>query len=329
MTERYIALTCMKNEGPFILEWVAYHKSIGIDHFLIYTNDCEDGTVEILDRLQELGHVTHRDNTRKEGQRPAHQVRAYRKARKDPVYLDADWVMVMDADEFLNVHVGDRTIQALTAAAPDANAISLTWRVFGNNGLDEVKRGFITQKLRRAAPAFCPDPFQAWGMKTLHRTHAVDLIGCHRPKSVPEDDWDSLHWVNAAGRPMQKSYYTRDWRMTRTSYSYELAQMNHYAVRTRNSYLLKCARGRGYTPDFVGVDYWKKLNRNEEEELSIQPLLPAAKAIFQTLLEDDDLRALQRRARRWHRQEFRKLAASPDGAAILADLDAAALEPVA
>ena len=30
-------VTTMKNEGPFILEWLAYHRAIGVDDFLINT----------------------------------------------------------------------------------------------------------------------------------------------------------------------------------------------------------------------------------------------------------------------------------------------------
>ena len=45
-----VIVGCMKNEGPYIVEWVAYHRAIGIDNFLIYTNGCDDGTSEILDR---------------------------------------------------------------------------------------------------------------------------------------------------------------------------------------------------------------------------------------------------------------------------------------
>ena len=31
-----------KNEGRFLLEWIAYHRLIGVSDFLVYTNDCED-----------------------------------------------------------------------------------------------------------------------------------------------------------------------------------------------------------------------------------------------------------------------------------------------
>ena len=45
---RTVIVTCMKNEGPFILEWIAYHRMIGVDDFLVYTNDCDDGTDSLV-----------------------------------------------------------------------------------------------------------------------------------------------------------------------------------------------------------------------------------------------------------------------------------------
>ncbi|MDB4053693.1 glycosyltransferase family 2 protein [Octadecabacter sp.] len=59
---RITAITPMKNEGPFILEWLAYHLMIGINDFVVFTNDCEDGTDAILERLDELGLVRHLPN---------------------------------------------------------------------------------------------------------------------------------------------------------------------------------------------------------------------------------------------------------------------------
>ncbi|MCB1331900.1 MAG: glycosyltransferase family 2 protein, partial [Maritimibacter sp.] len=39
-----VIVGCMKDEAPYILEWIAYHRMIGVDNFLIYTNGCSDGT---------------------------------------------------------------------------------------------------------------------------------------------------------------------------------------------------------------------------------------------------------------------------------------------
>ena len=60
--ETTILISTMKNEGPYVLEWLAYHKSIGVDTFLIYSNDCTDGTNLMLNRLHQMGVITHFDN---------------------------------------------------------------------------------------------------------------------------------------------------------------------------------------------------------------------------------------------------------------------------
>ncbi|MFD1808677.1 glycosyltransferase family 2 protein [Gemmobacter lanyuensis] len=51
-TDIFTVITTMKNEGPFLLEWVAHHKALGFDHLVICTNDCEDTTTEMVVRLQ-------------------------------------------------------------------------------------------------------------------------------------------------------------------------------------------------------------------------------------------------------------------------------------
>ena len=48
---RKVLVSTMKNEGPYLLEWLAYHKSIGIDDFCIFSNDCTDGTNLMLTGL--------------------------------------------------------------------------------------------------------------------------------------------------------------------------------------------------------------------------------------------------------------------------------------
>ncbi len=51
----YTVITTMKNEGAFLLEWVAHHKALGFDHLVICTNDCDDPTTRMALRLQEMG----------------------------------------------------------------------------------------------------------------------------------------------------------------------------------------------------------------------------------------------------------------------------------
>ena len=176
--------------------------------------------------------------------------------------------------------------------------------------------GFLTETLRRAAKAHTPEPTQAWGMKSIHRTDAVDLVGCHRPKTVPGDDWDALQWTGPGGSIMPASYHAKSWRFNRDTISYDLGQINHYAVRTRESFLLKSARGRAFGEGLRGADYWADMNRNEAYDVSIQPKLAAMKDVYDYLIDDAKLSRLHDRAVQWHRDEIGRLMQTETGKAL-------------
>ncbi|WP_370227461.1 glycosyltransferase family 2 protein, partial [Cognatishimia sp.] len=161
-------VTCMKNEGPFILEWLAYHRVIGVESFLVYTNDCTDGTDHFLDLLQAKGLVQHRDNPfRETGLKPQHA--ALHAADSEPMMQAADWLVCMDVDEFINVKVGDGRLPDLFAAVGEANMIAMTWRLFGNSDQHLFRDAPIIGDYTRCAAEMTRKPHQAWGFKTLYR----------------------------------------------------------------------------------------------------------------------------------------------------------------
>ena len=51
----HLAILCVRNQAAFLLEWLAHHRAVGFDKFLIFSNDCQDGTDTLLDRLDEMG----------------------------------------------------------------------------------------------------------------------------------------------------------------------------------------------------------------------------------------------------------------------------------
>ena len=52
--EKALLLAVMRNEGPYIIEWMAHHFALGIDDLLVFTNFCTDNTDKILDRIEEM-----------------------------------------------------------------------------------------------------------------------------------------------------------------------------------------------------------------------------------------------------------------------------------
>jgi len=93
---RILAVTCMRNEGPYCLEWIAHHRAAGVTDFLIFTHDCTDGTPELLDLLGDVTHVPFLP----EGDKSV-QWQAMRLADRHDLMKQADWALFFDCDEFL------------------------------------------------------------------------------------------------------------------------------------------------------------------------------------------------------------------------------------
>ncbi|WP_102226222.1 glycosyltransferase family 2 protein [Acidimangrovimonas sediminis] len=325
---RTAIVTTMKNEGPFILEWLAYHRAIGVEDFLVYTNDCTDGTDTMLHLLQRKGIVQHRENPFRQmpGLKPQHAALAA--AETEAVITGAGWAICMDVDEFIDVKIGDGTLAALYAAMGDANMISLTWRLFGNGDVHAYEDRFVIEQFTRCAPEVVRKPHQAWGFKTLFRNIGLyKKLGVHRPKGLKPDLWPQVRWLNGSGKPMPVEMMRNGWRSTLATYGYDWVSLNHYAVRSAESFLVKRDRGRvNHTDRDQGLNYWFRMNHNAEEETSIQRMIPAARAEFDRLMADPEIAAAHAHSVACHRAKIAELQARPDQAEFYEELTGPRME---
>lgn len=324
---RRAIVTTMKNEGPFILEWLAYHRAIGFDDILVYTNDCTDGTDTMLQMLERKGYVQHRENPfRQSGLKPQHA--ALQASDDEAMIKNAAWVTCIDVDEFVNIKVGDGTLDALFDAVPDANMIAMTWRLFGNGDVHEYEDRPITEQFLRCAPEFARKPHQAWGFKTLFQNIGLfKKMGVHRPKGLNPQLWEQINWVNGSGKPLPREMFRNGWRSTTDTYGYDLVQLNHYAVRSAESFLVKRDRGRvNHVDRDQGLAYWFRMNNNFEEELSIQKRVPMMKEQMAQLLSDPEIKAAHDNAVKAHREKIAALRATENYSNFYADLTGPRLE---
>jgi hypothetical protein len=309
---RTCIVTTMKNEGPFILEWLAYHRAIGVEDFLVYTNDCTDGTDTMLDMLQDKGFLQHRVNPWVPGGELKPQHAALQASEAEPIMQNAGWAICMDVDEFIDIKIGDGTLNALYSAMGEANMISLTWRLFGNCNVHEYQDAFLLDQFTTCAPEIVRKPHQAWGFKTLFRN--IDIykkIGVHRPKGLVPDLWDRVKWVNGSGQPMPRELFRNGWRATLETYGYDWVQLNHYAVRSAESFLVKRDRGRvNHVDRDQGLNYWFRMNHNAVTETSIQRMIPALRAEYERLMADPEIRAAHEHSVKCHVDKIKELRAT-------------------
>ncbi|APZ54494.1 glycosyltransferase family 2 protein [Salipiger abyssi] len=307
-----VIVGCMKNEAPYIVEWVAYHRAIGVDHFLIYTNGCEDGTRGILTRLQEMDVLTHRDNDDWTGKSP--QQHALDSALTEPVVENAAWIAHIDVDEFINVRCGNGTLADLFQRVPDATNIAMTWRLFGHNGVARLEDKLVIDQFDRCAPKYCPKPHTVWGFKTLFRNiGAYGKLSCHRPNKLLQGFDDKVKWVNGSGADMTGEALRNGWRSSRKSIGYDLVQLNHYALRSAESFLIKRQRGRALHVDrSIGLNYWVRMDWTGARDLTIKRNIPRVRAEYDRLLADPELRKWHDHGLDWHRAKADALHATPE-----------------
>ena len=310
---RALLILTVKNEAAFLLEWLAHHLTCGFTHVLAFSNDCADGTDLMLDRLQAMGHVTHVRNSGPHPEGP--QWAALKAADRHPAVKAADWLLFSDIDEFVNIHVGDHTLPALLAKLPVADALALTWRLFGNAGVVAYQDRPVTETFIRAAPATLGWPWRAQMFKTLFRNDgAYRKLGVHRPRNP--DPARTPRWFDGSGRaigpsPRLFSDYRQD--------NYQLVQLNHYALGAAESYLVKADRGRANREaQTFDMGYWVERNLCEVEDTTITALDSAP--LRAEFLADPILGPLHQQAVHWRHARFAALMADEPWRALFGRL---------
>ena len=260
-------MSCMRNEGLHILEWLAYHRVIGFGPIVICSNDCDDGSDRLFDLLATHGQIDHLPNPVPPGEPP--QKNGIARALAHLANTKADWLAHLDSDEFLNVAPGAGPVQDMIAKAEDAHTIALPWRMFGDNGHatwpGETLRAFT-------ACEAAPDPATV-KFKSLFRHRAFASASDHMP-TQPRIETPLA--VNTAGEPLSSAplfgqpvarYRPIDAALRGGTV------VNHYATRSTDTFLMKHARGRGMGPasnKYTRNSSWhRRANRNDVQDRSI------------------------------------------------------------
>lgn len=309
----------MRNEGPFILEWLAYHRLIGFTDFLVFSNDCEDGTDAMLDRLAEMRLLSHLPNPR--SGRKTVQWKALNRAGNHPLVKRADWVLVSDVDEFLCIHAGAGHLDDLFAACPGASGFALPWRMFGNAGVMGFRDAPVIGQFVHCAPESLIWPWRAVQFKSLFRpSPALGKLGVHSPQKALRPD-TVAGWVDGNGAPMRPNPGTMQ---PLTGPRYGLAQINHYALGSAESFLVKAARGRpNRSDDPIDLTYWTERNLCDRTDRRILRHADAVTQQIDDWLDDPQLAALHQGAVAWRQQRIADLRASQAGFDLFAAIASA------
>lgn len=125
----YISLCCIvKDETPYLEEWITYHRKIGVDHFFLYDNESK---IPVIDTLKSLGLDSYATVIKISGR--AKQVKAYNDCliRQRKV---SQWIGFIDMDEFIVPKGTKGDFKAFLKKYEQFGGIGINWLIFGSGG---------------------------------------------------------------------------------------------------------------------------------------------------------------------------------------------------
>ncbi|UWQ20368.1 glycosyltransferase family 2 protein [Jannaschia sp. W003] len=304
----------MRDESPYAVDWIAHHRAQGVTDFLVYTNDCSDGTEALLDALAPA-RVVHVPQGAVRGTEPAPQWRAMAAAWDHPLRTACDWAIHLDVDEYV-CPVDEGGLPALIAGMPGADAIALPWRLFGSAGRMTASDAPVPERFRRAAPPAVAYPLLASFFKTLFQLDGpFECFGIHRPRqSAPP----RFHDACGTERPDLAAAPGRivDWTGGRPPQG-RRAQLNHYSLRSVEEFLVKRERGLpNRAAKAVDLTYWVERNFNTVEDHAMDPHLAAMHREAASLRALPGVAEAEARGRRWHRERAAAILATEAGVTL-------------
>lgn len=317
---RHVLYTTLKNEGPYVLDWIAYHLKIGFTHFAIATNDCDDGTDNLLRQLENFGIVTQRNNSSPHPQ--GIQKHGLLRLQELDCIEKAGWLMHLDIDEYLRIDIGDGHVDDMIAAVGnEAQAISLVTQVFGNLGVMEFVDKPIISQFKYATHPLQVAPPTVCQLKTFYKNGYFKKLAPNRPLGFSEDvDFNSFDWLDGDGASNTKITKNQISHATQNGFAFGTAigRVNRYAIQSLDAFSNKCSRGFALAdhPIESGAlsekDYWLRNNWNivKEEKImvhldevaKIKEILTEGQDILNPLVEPQKVKKLHNKAFRLHQK---------------------------
>ena len=216
----------IKNEAPYIQEWIEYHIKKGFKKIYLYDNESTDNLVGILQKYIATGVVEYKLLPGVARQMDAYND-ALRKSRKKREYL-----MFLDADEFVFLKRQTDNFLELVNEYFSSNSsiggLAINWVVFGSSGFIEKTPGLVTQKyVMRSNNYFEVNKH----VKTICDPRKVaGVLNPHYPEYLP-----NYYAVNLQYEVVEGAFSKHDVNAR--------VRINHYFTKSKEEFEAKKSRG--------------------------------------------------------------------------------------
>jgi SAM-dependent methyltransferase len=233
-----------RNEAPYLLEWIAYHRLLGFQQIVLYDNDSNDASGRILAPLARAGIVS----VRRWRQRRMQQIKAYNDAL-ERLCDHVEWCLYADVDEFLALDAG-RTLDDLLPREPGVSGIGIPWRIYTAAGQRHRGTELTIERFTRAVV------INDCHVKSLVRLRDVSRMGVHIPQSCRG------RLIDIGGTEIDPRTHGI---LPRPANG--IARINHYFTRSWEEFQFKRARGRARRPGLLRPESDFELSRKPDVEV--------------------------------------------------------------
>jgi hypothetical protein len=248
----------VKNEEPYLLEWIAFHRVIGIQRFVIADNDSTDGSKALLSALQALGIIEYFDFPTTPGEKP--QMPAYSRIFEYANNLELEWIFFIDADEFIMPTTDTLDIfSCLEKATSQENvgAIAINWAIFGSSGIEQRNSGLVIEDFSwRSREDFGPN---------MHYKSLINLKETRIPILNPHhfDIKENYIYLNIIGQNLIRHPAVPVGLSAEVNW--KPLRINHYITKSKQEFFSrKSAKGSaGLVGREKGAQYFSDYDRND------------------------------------------------------------------
>ena len=253
--DKIAACAIFKNEAPYVLEWLAFHKMVGVDLFVLYDNGSTDGGADLIRQSSFARNVTIVEWSHAAGQMPAYQDFCDNHAAR------FDWVAFIDLDEFIVPASGSSIRDALMRRLyAEFSAIVLQWLVFGPCGHQRRPEGLVIENYTTRLPEDFP---ASRHVKTLARGRAVTTAG-----STP-------HIINVSGPTCNTRGEAVLSYAEQPDACHDVMALNHYFTKSRDDWTFKLRRGKADAASPTTNPYPDNIYFDVERDANVEDLRAA------------------------------------------------------
>ena len=251
-------VSIMKNEAPYVKEWLDYHILAGVEHFYIYDNESPDNLKEVLQPYIDAGVVTYIFYPGK-----ARQYEAYNESIQNFRFF-CRYIAFIDADEFIfpqNNKSIVEVVDEILADKPTAGGLAVNIYYFGSNNLEtaDYSKGVMERFTRRAPVDWLPVMTASGAIGGT--AHVSTITNPRRVNFFFNPHFaiyfESYHAVNEEGKTVPS--------FSNNPPTVNKIVMNHYCIKSKEEYLKKISRG---TADaYHNIYNLKKFEEDDHNEV--------------------------------------------------------------